>query len=155
KPHRSLLSVRLYRSVDDAHPVAAVPGRERGLRERGGTAVVVAHDGLVLLLLLHLFLDLVPAERAAERAENRGHILAAAAADLVAEDAADDRAADRADSRALTGLLDRAHFLDHAAFVADLRDGCGRGRWGRRCRCSLLGARRLGARDALRRLNVA
>src|SRR5215472_12205021 len=70
--HRSLLSVRLYGSVDDAHAVAAVPGRERGLRERGGAAVVVAHDGLVLLLLLHFLLDLVPAERAAERAEDRG-----------------------------------------------------------------------------------
>src|SRR5262245_54857878 len=54
---RSLLSVRLYRSVDDTHAVAAVPGRRRGLRERASGAVVVAHDDLVFLFLLHRFLD--------------------------------------------------------------------------------------------------
>src|SRR5215467_7036479 len=128
--HRSLLSVCLYRPVDDSHPVAAVPGRSGGLSERAGGAVVVAHDDLVLLLLLHFLLYLVPAKSAAERPEDRGYVLAAAAADLVAQDAADDRAADRPDARGLSGLLDRAYFFDHTALAADRCDGRGRRRRG-------------------------
>src|SRR5262249_30615251 len=147
---RSLLSVRLYRSVDDTHAVAAVPGWRRGLRERASGAVVVAHDDLVFLFLLHRFLDLVSAEGAAERAENGGEVLAAAAADLVTENAADDRAADRADSRRLPGLLDRAHVLDHGTLTADRRDDRGRRRRRWRRDRDLFGAMpRLGSRDGL------
>src|SRR5215471_10725047 len=153
--HRLLLSVRLYRSVDDAHPVAPVPGWERGLRERAPAAVVVADDSLVLLVLLHFLFDLVPAEGAAERAEDGGDVLAPAAADLVAEHAAYDRAAHRADSRSLTGFFDRAHFLDDAALAADLGDAGGwrRGRSG--CHGNLrFTVPRLGLRYGLLRVTL-
>src|SRR5882672_4983784 len=106
-------SVRLYRSVDDFHLVAAVPARLGGLGKRAFAAVVVAHHDLVFLFLLDRFLDLVSAEGAADRAEDGGEVLAAAASDLMAENAADDRAADRADARRLPGLLDG--FRVHAA----------------------------------------
>src|SRR5882672_9174831 len=142
-------SVRLYRSVDDFHLVAAVPARLGGLGKRAFAAVVVAHHDLVFLFLLDRFLDLVSAEGAADRAEDGGEVLAAAAAHLVAENAADDRAADRADARCLPGLLDGAHVLDYRALAADRGDDdrCRRGRRDGDLFCAMP---RLGSRDGLR-----
>src|SRR5882672_195486 len=136
-------SVRLYRSVDDFHLVAAVPARLGGLGKRAFAAVVVAHHDLVFLFLLDRFLDLVSAEGAADRAEDGGEVLAAAASDLMAESAAD-----RAYARRLRGLLDGAHVLDYRALGADRGDDdrCRRGR-----RDGDLGLRaRLGLRHGFR-----
>src|SRR4029077_8241703 len=122
-------SVRLYRSVDDLHPVAAVPAGLGGLGKRAFAGVVVANDDLVFLFLLDRFFDLVSAEGAADRAEDGGEVLAAPASDLMAEYAAANRAARGSDPGRLPGFLDRPHVLDDRAFAADRRDD-GRGRRG-------------------------
>src|SRR6267142_90449 len=149
--HRSMLSVRLDRSVDDLDLVALVPAGRRALREEALRAVVVAYDDLILLFGLHALLDLISAKTAAERPEHGREILAASGSDLVPEDAAEHGTADRSDSGRLSGLLDHAHVLDHRALAADRGDDHRLGRRGRRHDGHLLrSTRRLGFRNRLR-----